>query len=445
MQKLALGALVGFLVACGGNSDTKIHIVDAAGSGSGSDSTCNPLTQTGCDAGNMCTWIYDLVSADGTNILGHVGCAPDGDKAVAASCTRNAAGAQGWDDCAKGGFCRVKRELVGPGGVGVCEAICDNNGGAPTCGSAAACVAYHGIFETGGTNVAGVCDVKCDPFADNDFNHTGSGAPNRPGTKCQPYEGCYGFPNRVAIATPTSFSCAREYNTDLHNRDACTTTSGNSLTSTNPLTRVACSTASNGCSEGYMPVLIETTGSMVAVCTAMCKPATCYAGNCTTGTATNLLGVPGSGQTCSTSDRISNPTSFTQATAGTGSNQVNGTGCTFNWSFEVDKQGMFYPSPFSDTLGWCEQHDLYHYDSNKDNMLTDADLFVPKCDTLTTPGFGTGSAGSDGICTGSNGCVGAADFGCVTTTLAGLMTFQNGAHPILKSQPQVPAGVRAAQ
>jgi len=367
MQKLALGALVGFLVACGGNSDTKIHIVDAAGSGSGSDSTCNPLTQTGCDAGNMCTWIYDLVAADGTSILGHVGCAPDGDKAVAASCTRNAAGAQGWDDCAKGGFCRVKRELVGPGGVGVCEAICDNNGGAPTCGSAAACVAYNGIFDVSGTNVAGVCDVKCDPFQDNDALHSGSGAPSRPGTKCQPYEGCYGGP-RALLNVPTSFSCAREYNTDLHDRDACTTTSGNSLTSSNPLTRVACSTASNGCSEGYMPILYEdTSGSKIAACTAMCKPADCSAGNCggSAQSTTNLLGMPNSGHRCDTNSILG---TFNPAIPGTGSGATNGTGCTYNWSFEIDSTGVYFPSPFSDTLGWCEEHNQYKYDSNQDGM-----------------------------------------------------------------------------
>ena len=446
MQKLALGALVGFLVACGGNSDTKIHIVDAAGSGSGSDATCNPLTQTGCDAGNMCTWIYDLVSADGTNILGHVGCAPDGDKAVAASCTRNAAGAQGWDDCAKGGFCRVKRELVGPGGGGVCEAICDNNGGAPTCGSAAACVAYNGIFDVSGTNVAGVCDVKCDPFADNDFLHAGSGAPNRPGTKCQPYEGCYGFPNRVSLATPTSFSCAREYNTDLHDRDTCTATSGNSLTSSNPLTRVACSTASNGCSEGYMPVLIETTGSMVGVCTAMCKPADCYAGHCggSNQLTTNLTGDPASGHRCETAN-IVGATSFVPATPGTGSNAVNGTGCTYNWTFEIDTQGMYYPSPFSDTLGWCEQHDLYKYDSNQDGMYTDADESIPKCDLIATQGYGTHMKASDGTCTAANGCFGAADFGCVSKATAGAPPAFQASHPILMSRPRLADGVRVAQ
>src|SRR3954467_9138582 len=184
MQKLALGAFFALLVACGNSSDTKVHIVTDSGS-DGSDQTCNPLAQTGCNAGEKCTWVYDLVSADGLQILGHVGCAPEGDKAVGAQCTRNAAGAQGWDDCTKTGFCKAKRELVGPGGQGVCEQICDNNGGDPMCGSGASCVAYHNVFEVSTMNVAGVCDVKCDPFADNDFLHEGSAAINRPGTTCQ--------------------------------------------------------------------------------------------------------------------------------------------------------------------------------------------------------------------------------------------------------------------
>jgi hypothetical protein len=418
MQKLALCAVFTALVACGGNNDSKVHVV--TDSGSGSDSTCNPLAQTGCNANEKCTWIYDLVSMDGTNVLGHVGCAPDGDKAVGAQCTRNAAGAQGWDDCTKDGFCKAKRELIMGGGTGVCEQICDNNGGDPMCGTDAACVAYHNIFEVSSMNVAGVCDVKCDPFADNDPLHSDPAtAPSRPGTKCQSYEGCYGNPSDTAL--PTSFSCAREYNTDLHDRDECTATSGNSFSNPNPLGQVGCATASNGCAEGYMPILFENTGSMVTVCAAMCQPKSCWMGNCGSGTQTtdsNLTGDP-AGRQCIAGKILANSSAFHQAQAGQGTGLVNGDQCLFNWRFEVDGSGVPHPSPYSDTEGWCYDHSAYQYDSDGDGMVTANDLNDPKCDTIPDPGFGTGSAGSDG-CTAANGCVGGGNFGCTSSTDSGL-------------------------
>ncbi len=427
MQKLALGALVALSVACSGNSDNKVHIVTDSGSG-GSDTACNPLTQTGCATGEKCTWIYDLVSADATNILGHVGCAPEGDKAVGDQCTRNAAGAEGWDDCTKDGFCKAKRELIGPGGVGVCEQVCDNNGGDPTCAADASCVAYHNIFEDSGMNVAGVCDKKCDPFADNDPLHTGSGAPTRPGTQCQAYEGCYGYPSSKP-QTPTSYSCAREYNTDLHHRDECTDTSGNSLSSANPLSQVACATASNGCSEGYMALYYEMTGSMVVVCTAMCKPADCYAGNCGSNSA-NLTGDP-AGRQCIPAQIAGTPVPAT-----TGSNGVNGDQCVFNWRYEIDTTGNWAMSPYSDTAGWCFQHQLYLYDVNGDMMYDSNDAAPPKCDTFTDPSFGTGSA-VGGQCLESNGCIGAATFGCTSSTTSGLAAFQHKKIPNLDRLPLV--------
>jgi hypothetical protein len=416
MQKLALCAVFTALVACGGNNDSKVHIV--TDSGSGSDATCNPLAQTGCNANEKCTWIYDLVSADGTNVLGHVGCAPDGDKAVGAQCTRNAAGTQGWDDCTKEGFCKAKRELIMGGGTGVCEQICDNNGGDPMCGTDAACVAYHNIFEVSSMNVAGVCDVKCDPFADNDPLHSDPATtPSRPGTKCQAYEGCYGAPGTTL---PTSFSCAREYNTDLHDRDECTDTAGNSFNNPNPLGQVGCGTASNGCAEGYMPLLIENTGSMVGVCVAMCAPKSCWMGNCGTGTTNDtsyLTGDP-AGRQCIAGKILANTTAFHQASAGPAG--VNGDQCVFNWFFEIDTTNMFHTSAYDDTMGWCMDHSQYNYDSNGDGMVDANDVARPKCDTLGSAGFGTGSAVA-GVCNGSNGCIGAGAFGCTSVSDSGLL------------------------
>ena len=81
MQKLAFGALVGLLVACGGNNNNKVILIDSAGSGS--DMTCNVLTQTGCNAGEKCAWVRDQSSA---SPLGHLACAPDGTAPIGGAC-----------------------------------------------------------------------------------------------------------------------------------------------------------------------------------------------------------------------------------------------------------------------------------------------------------------------------------------------------------------------
>lgn len=413
MHKLAPSAAIALLVACGGNSDSKVHVLNDAG---GSNDTCSPLAQTGCATGEKCTWIYDLVSTDGTNILGHVGCAPDGDKQTHETCTRNMAGAQGYDDCAKGNFCKAKRELVGPGGQGVCEAICDNNGGDPMCADGSTCVAYHNIFEASDMNVAGVCDYKCDPFADNDFMHEGSAAVNRPGTACQPYEECNGFPSNGAL--PTAFSCSREYNTDLHHRHTCTATDGNSLQAADPLSRVACNTAANGCSQGYRALTLTTTAGMETYCLAMCKPASCWGGNCGSSSSDErLTGDPAGGHQCKPANILVNDPSAFPATLG--SNGVNGDQCYFGWHFEIDSQNNIHVSDYSDTMGFCLDHSLLQYDTNNDGT---ADTAWPKCDLIGSA-TGTGSAAGDGTCTTANGCLGAATFGCTTLEDAGIMTF----------------------
>jgi hypothetical protein len=57
---------------------------------------CNPLTQTGCEAGCKCGWIYH------TPTVGYIGCNPIGDAPVGASCT--VAFSSG-DTCDKGAVC----------------------------------------------------------------------------------------------------------------------------------------------------------------------------------------------------------------------------------------------------------------------------------------------------------------------------------------------------
>jgi hypothetical protein len=121
MKKHALGALFLGLMACGGGggSDTTVVLPDSGGTDSGPD-VCNPLTQTGCNSGEKCTWINDQDDPP----IGHVGCAPEAaaPKAIGEKCTAPPAGPMGYDDCAKGAVCLS----------GECKQICDINVGTPT-------------------------------------------------------------------------------------------------------------------------------------------------------------------------------------------------------------------------------------------------------------------------------------------------------------------------
>src|SRR5690349_21667956 len=95
MQKLAAALVVAIaIVACGGDDGNKIKFIDSNVDGDGL--ACNVLQQTGCMPNEKCTWIIDQATP---TRLGHIGCAPQGDKAVGAGCTRNAPGPMGWDDC----------------------------------------------------------------------------------------------------------------------------------------------------------------------------------------------------------------------------------------------------------------------------------------------------------------------------------------------------------
>ena len=254
MKKAAFGALfVGLLVvACGGGSNGPVIIRDSATGDTGTDA-CNVLTQTGCDTGQKCTWFHDTETP---SPLGHIDCAPDGTVAVGAACTYGADGPQGFDNCVKGSVCVS----------GTCKEICDDNGGDPMCPTNYACGDYTGLFDSGGMNVAGVCDKTCDPLADNSFGSAGDTLPHKTGTACASGEGCYGFPGDT---TPTHATCSGEFNTTLVHRSACTVAAMCEPDSTHVYL--------NGCAQGYIPLLDDSTGSSTADCIAFCKPVVCFA------------------------------------------------------------------------------------------------------------------------------------------------------------------------
>jgi hypothetical protein len=295
-------------------------------------------------------------------------------------------GAAGYDDCGAGLVCSA---FGASGTQGICKAICDNQGGNPMCDANHACVTYSRLFATGTASpaAAGVCDPSCDPLADNDFDGPGS-ALTRTGTVCgSAVIGCYGFPSQ---GTPpaTSWTCVGDvnYNTPLHHRTECTFATG--CADTDGTIYV------NSCNQGYLPLFIETTGSTIAVCTAMCKPVDCYAGNCGSGDANRIGGAP---HRCSTPDALGN----------FGSDE----NCEYLWAEERTDTGDWLPSATSNTVGFCFDHSKYLYDPTGGNNPT---IPYPSCEQLQL--HATGTDMNDPLT-----YYGAVDFGCVSTTTGGIM------------------------
>jgi hypothetical protein len=370
-----------------------IIIFDGGFNPDGGVGLCNVLAQTGCNVGEKCTWLVDQYTPQ---YIGHIGCAPAGGAAVDAACQFGAAGVTGYDNCKPGAVCSNYQ-----GGAGVCRAICDDQGGMPACNSTHGCVDENGLFGTGGFAAAGVCDPSCDPLADNDFDGPGS-AHTRSSSACgSASTGCYGYPSSSGV--PTTFTCQADlhYTTPLHHRTVCNTADG-------------CEDSSgtlyvNSCNQGYLPLLEESTGSTNVVCTALCKPTNCYAGNC--GSAdVNRHGV--ASHRCQTPDAL-----------GTFDTTANGEECAYWWYLEEDGSGGIAHSPYSDTVGFCFDHNKYEYDLGSGTMKP-----FPSCQQLQI--HGTGSDPTMPLT-----YFGAADFACVDSATAGLFTG--------KRTPPKALGVRA--
>ena len=202
--------------------------------------------QTGCTTGQKCTWIQDN---DDSPPLGHIGCSPDGTVAIGGACTYGPPGMTGYDNCTKGNVCLDSE----------CKQICDQTGGAPMCATGFACGLYSGVFgPVAGPYSAGACDPECDPFGDNTF-----GKATKPGSGCGSQSGCYGLPDSTVS---THYTCGHPQTT-LGNRVAC---SG------------ACGPYLNGCGQGFVPLLIDATGSRRSIASRICKPADCSSAGCGT-------------------------------------------------------------------------------------------------------------------------------------------------------------------
>ena len=146
-----------FAIGACGKSSGPDHVVSDARPFDGQqvvECICNPLTQTGCRSGAKCTWIVDETAP---MPLGHIACPRDGSVPIGGACTFAAAigddqacpisGSD--DDCVAGAYCWN----------GVCEQICDLQGGMPQCDANHVCVTHDGVFGPVGQPVAaGVCD-----------------------------------------------------------------------------------------------------------------------------------------------------------------------------------------------------------------------------------------------------------------------------------------------
>jgi len=250
-HRAALGLIAGAWVcaaACGGSDDPPAQAA-------GTDAQvlpCDPVAQTGCMAGEKCTWIVDI---DGdpvqkTNEVGHIGCAAAGSISAGAACTDAVSGASGGvDGCVAGELCVAQ----------TCKPICDPqlvDGAAPgACAASYACSTYGGIFESGGDPVAGVCEPGCDPLTQQlNFGPKtaacGSSNPAQPSQTCVASEGYRSF--HCAPSSPELYA-----NTD---RVAPFTTASGAL-------------YSNSCAPGFIPFYYEdASGAMTTLCTGLCAP-----------------------------------------------------------------------------------------------------------------------------------------------------------------------------
>jgi hypothetical protein len=361
MKNLALGALIVGLMACGGGSGTTdVMIIDGSVDSPGA-TVCSPLTQMGCNANEMCTWINDQDNPP----IGHVGCAPMGTVAIGGACTTGTAGPMGYDNCAKGGVC------LG----GECKQICDQQGGAPMCDANHSCTQYADFFDVGGVAVAGVCDPSCDPLTQDLKVGTALTACGSP-SPALPTKGCYG--NDVFSCAPSGYSPSSptsSANLDLTDR-------------TTPRGPAGGGVYLNGCAPGYLPFFFEMEGSMKTLCSGYCAAleidmTAAHVGN-KLGSTTALAKLPkgaapaaGNG-TCSSIKK--------------GSVSGGPEMCVFMYPLIADRTtGAIAPTfdPYIDTLGACFAYTQFTYD-NDANAAT-PNVPNPDCSTLpprsaATPG-----------------------------------------------------------
>lgn len=237
-------ALALAVAACGDNSPVLIDAdpspdTDWCGS-SLFLSACNPVSQTGCNPGQKCTWQTVNEST------GRIACVPTGTVPEGGACTFLPPGeTEGYDDCVGGHYCNG----------GVCQRICTD---APdSCPFAtSACSTYPGLFEDCASVSTGVCDFKCEPGPQ---TRLFDGAALCGSTPESP-RGCYGQAWSIA---PTEYVCMRDISDSQHGETP------------NPLSPEP---LLNSCDAGYFPWVASYSPTAPDVCIAFCTPGETHAG-----------------------------------------------------------------------------------------------------------------------------------------------------------------------
>ncbi|MBS1119693.1 MAG: hypothetical protein H6Q90_1921 [Deltaproteobacteria bacterium] len=374
------------LVACGGGGsspndaggnpaiDARHDPIDAATlvdaavpTGDAPAGACNPVTQTGCNAGDRCT---EVTLQETPQRVTSIQCVPDGTVAIGGACTQGTPGQTGFDNCLKGGIC-VSSE---------CKATCDPQqaGVASGCDAVHSCSRYNGLFTVGGTILYGACDPQCDPLTQRTLGSTpreacGSTSP------AAPTSGCY----RTGDPFET-FSCANAGDPTKTDRQVPATDDG--TPSGNAFI--------NGCAAGFMPLFFESGTVQETRCTGSCVPGEI---DNTAAHAVNAQGVP-TGVAKLVGQSVPRVGDGLCLAGKKGSGVAGKENCVFVWPFLTDANGNPGPSTFNETLGFCFAFGQFQYDSDGDAI---PDKTIPDCKLLPPRTPGDTVVDND-----------AADFGC---------------------------------
>jgi hypothetical protein len=152
MKKLAFAGVfvwVTTLMACGGDDDDDVTIVDSGVVDATVEQKCDPVAQEGCEAGEKCA---QLTVSAGPPLLVRTDCVPEGDVAIGEACMIGAPGEDtGYDDCVAGAQCVND----------LCRPICSSP--PDSCGKDLSCSFFVDLFDDIETTDVGVCTEVCDP------------------------------------------------------------------------------------------------------------------------------------------------------------------------------------------------------------------------------------------------------------------------------------------
>jgi hypothetical protein len=213
---------------------------------------CDIITQTGCSAGQKCTWIRISTGTSPAQQLGQAGCAPDGTVAANGACQWGPSGATtGFDNCAEGAVCLASPAMESA--TGTCLSTCSLGSAQLVCPTAYACGQYSkfGSNSPGEQALFGLCDPTCNPLTrQRDYDLAAECGSIDP---ANPNRGCYGFPS--SGPSPSKFTC-------------------NGLGTLGHRQIVTPPVFTNSCTSAAIPMLYEQSGSMSIVCIAIGAPLT---------------------------------------------------------------------------------------------------------------------------------------------------------------------------